>query len=426
MKKILISSLFLIGHFYAHAQFGNLVKKLGQTAKSTAESKSDNKVSETISKGFDGIFKKKDRSGKTQSGNNPSTENTIVKNKDLKSYSRFDFVQGEKLVYAEDFSKDLIGEMPLNWTTNGKGELMELDGIAGKWLRGFKNSELTSINKNELGENYTIEFDMVYYFGAATPAYVMPDISIRMMNNYPKSMSGNPRKGENSFIFNVHPKPEKSLAWIDCYNDGPTFKSTNIEVPFFSGKYNQVQHYSIQVQKTRLRIWIDENKVIDMPQVIDTSKKMSRISFELGGASYPENEVGFYVSNIRFANGSSDTRHKLLEEGKFSTSGILFAINSAEIQPTSYGVLKEIGTVLKENPNVKIQIIGHTSSDGNSTTNLELSKKRAIAVKEALGKDFGIDDKRIETDGKGDTQPVSSNATSEGKTQNRRVEFLKL
>lgn len=426
MKKLFISGIFLLGNFSAQAQFGDLVKKLGNTAKSTVEGKANNKVSDTVGKGFDGIFKKKTKSAKSQTDNSSNTEVANIKSKGLKSYSRFDFVPGEKVVYAEDFSQDVIGEMPLNWTTNGKGELMELDGISGKWLRGFKNSELTSINKKELGDNYTIEFDLVYYFGAASAAYVMPDVRIRMMNNYPKSMSGNPRKGENSFIFNVHPKPEKSLAWVDCYNDGPTFKSTNIEVPFFSGNYNQVQHYAIQVQKNRLRIWIDENKVFDMPQVIDTSKKMSRIGFELGSASYPENEVGFYVSNIRFAEGIPDTRHKLLEEGKFSTTGILFAVNSAEIKPASYGIIKEIGNLLKENTDVKIKIIGHTSSDGNGISNLELSKKRALAVKEALGKDFGIDAARIETDGKGDTQPVASNSTAEGKIQNRRVEFLKL
>lgn len=58
--------------------------------------------------------------------------------------------------------------------------------------------------------------------------------------------------------------------------------------------------------------------------------------------------------------------------------------------------------------------------------NLELSKKRSISVKTALVKEFGIDEKRMETDGKGQTEPIDTNSTPEGKANNRRVEFIKL
>src|SRR5690606_25276669 len=123
----------------------------------------------------------------------------------------------------------------------------------------------------------------------------------------------------------------------------------------------------------------------------------------------------------RFANGAADTRHKLIDEGRFSTTGILFALNSAEIQAASFGVLKEIATALKENPEVKIMIVGHTSSDGKKEQNLELSKSRAAAVKKALEQEFGIEGSRLETDGQGDVQPVAPNTTAEGRLQNRRV-----
>jgi outer membrane protein OmpA-like peptidoglycan-associated protein len=57
---------------------------------------------------------------------------------------------------------------------------------------------------------------------------------------------------------------------------------------------------------------------------------------------------------------------------------------------------------------------------------MELSKKRAASVKKYLLANYGIDDSRIETDGKGATQPVADNSTATGKAKNRRVEFLKL
>jgi outer membrane protein OmpA-like peptidoglycan-associated protein len=89
-------------------------------------------------------------------------------------------------------------------------------------------------------------------------------------------------------------------------------------------------------------------------------------------------------------------------------------------------VIKEIATVLKENATVKIKVIGHTSSDGDDAANMELSKKRAAAVKELMIKEHGLDESRIVSEGKGETQPVGDNKTKEGKAQNRRVEFVRL
>lgn len=85
-----------------------------------------------------------------------------------------------------------------------------------------------------------------------------------------------------------------------------------------------------------------------------------------------------------------------------------------------------MATVLKENADLKVKIIGHTDSDGNDASNLELSKRRSAAVKDALVKEFGIDEKRMETDGKGEAEPIDKNETLAGKANNRRVEFIKM
>ena len=132
------------------------------------------------------------------------------------------------------------------------------------------------------------------------------------------------------------------------------------------------------------------------------------------------------MNNLRLAVGAPDTRNKLLTEGKFVTSGIHFDVNSDKIKPDSYGILKEVATVLKENEAVKIKIVGHTDSDGDDAKNMELSKKRAEAVKNALTGEFQISNARIEIDGKGETMPLSKNDTPVGKAQNRRVEFIKM
>ena len=96
------------------------------------------------------------------------------------------------------------------------------------------------------------------------------------------------------------------------------------------------------------------------------------------------------------------------------------------IKPESYGTLKTIAQVLQDNADVRVKIIGHTDADGDDNSNLNLSKKRAEAVKAVLSSDFGINSSRMESDGKGESQPVGDNKTPEGKANNRRVEFLKL
>ena len=80
---------------------------------------------------------------------------------------------------------------------------------------------------------------------------------------------------------------------------------------------------------------------------------------------------------------------------------------------------------MKQVPDMRITIVGHTDDDGSAEANLKLSKDRANAVREILVSQHGIAKSRIETDGKGEASPVASNDTQSGKSQNRRVEFIK-
>ncbi len=410
MRKLLIIAAIVAAPCLSQAQVKNVLKRLKNTASSTAENKANNEVSSEVGKGIDNVLaKKNEKKKKEEKDHSSEPASAPISTPSLKAYSRFDFVSGEKIIYAEDFSKDVIGEMPLLWTTKGRGEIMELENIRGRWLRGHEESQLTAANKANLGENYTIEFDMIYYFASSKASYIMPDIHVKMLN---------------SFQWSIHPKADDSKARVETFGNN-TFRSDELDVPEFSSNYNQVLHYSIQVQKSRLRIWVNENKIFDLPQALSDGKDASRISFSMGSSNYKDEEVGFYVSNIKIATGLPDTRHKLLNDGKFSTTGILFAVNSSEILGSSYGAVKEIAAVMKEHSGINIKIIGHTSSDGNAATNLVLSKQRAASVRNLLIKEFFIDESKLTTDGKGDAEPIASNGTNEGKAQNRRVEFLK-
>jgi outer membrane protein OmpA-like peptidoglycan-associated protein len=181
-------------------------------------------------------------------------------------------------------------------------------------------------------------------------------------------------------------------------------------------------HIAVWRQRQRVRIYMNQEKVWDMPRAAAaTAKFNSLIFFVPGGCGNCE----YYLANLRVATGAADTRNKILSEGKWVTHGILFDVNSDRIKPESYGTLKEVAGVLGESADVKVTIVGHTDSDGDDAANMDLSKRRAASVKATLASEFKIDASRMDTDGKGETQPIDKNDNAAGKANNRRVEFIK-
>jgi OOP family OmpA-OmpF porin len=114
----------------------------------------------------------------------------------------------------------------------------------------------------------------------------------------------------------------------------------------------------------------------------------------------------------------------LVEEGQIKiTQKINFKVNSAEIKgATSFKILDVVASILKMNPDIKIEVQGHTDTTGTREHNLELSQKRAESVMAYLV-EKGVAADRLEAKGYGPDVPIADNATKEGKDANRRVEF---
>jgi outer membrane protein OmpA-like peptidoglycan-associated protein len=113
-----------------------------------------------------------------------------------------------------------------------------------------------------------------------------------------------------------------------------------------------------------------------------------------------------------------DTR-KLFEK---ALTGIQFETGSAVIKKSSYGILDQVVAVMQNNPEYKLEIHGHTDSQGDDAKNMVLSEKRAASVREYLT-NKGVDGTRLRSFGHGETEPVADNNTSAGRAKNRRVEF---
>ncbi|HEY9783947.1 MAG TPA: OmpA family protein [Candidatus Obscuribacterales bacterium] len=127
--------------------------------------------------------------------------------------------------------------------------------------------------------------------------------------------------------------------------------------------------------------------------------------------------------------GSSEGRRiiKSLEDtGEATTRAILFDFDKAVIKPQSKPILNALGFYLKNRPSVRLAVEGHTCTIGGYDYNMDLSRRRANAVKAYLVQFCGIDEARLEPFGYGYTKPVESNSTSRGRALNRRVVFKKL
>jgi OOP family OmpA-OmpF porin len=428
MKKIfLITTISIFCTSTSFAQLGGLMNKV----KSKVNQRVDKKTDEAIDKSLDkaeGKQQVEEPVKQTEEKEEPASD-AVAKESSLKSFARYDFVPGEKIVNFDNFEQESLAELPVGLYTNGTGEVVTLDKYPGQWLRVHGPFVYLTSNQKEFTDSYTAEFDIIMQL--KNNGWMYPEIKVGLFSSKDENATDNSfLKGYAKYsatVATIYPGEFKSSkvdvsAWLD---NKSYFKSEVKPFAALDQWYGQPIHVAIQVQKERFRIWINEEKLFDVPKGIPLNYIMNQLMFEIGHTNYSDAQYAIYVSNIKIATGKPDTRHKLVEEGKFSTTGILFNTNSATIKPESYGVLKEIAEVMKKNEGIRVKVIGHTDSDGSDAANLELSKKRATAVKTALADEFGISEDRMNTDGKGETVPVADNKTKEGKSQNRRVEFIK-
>ena len=364
------------------------------------------------------------------SGSNPGTAASAPSgaSADLKTYSKFDFVPGDKILVVEDFAQDAVGDFPEKWNTNSTGEIQTIEGRDGKWLSINKKGFFLPEFITSLPDNFTLQFDLICSgknnansgnFGLGL--YAIPDPG----KQFASLGYSTPRNGVD-LSFSPGGGGPRGSVYYNVYSDNNQTMNNQIEEAdwIVRDPAKRTVKVSLWRQRQRLRVYFNEEKVVDLPRAFETGKNYNSVLFYLHDATVEGDHYLF--SNINLAAGAPDTRTKLITEGHFSTTGILFDVNSAVLKPESYGSLKDIADVLKDNPAVQVKVIGHTDSDGDAAQNLALSQKRAAAVKDALIKTFGVDPARLQTDGKGSAQPLAPNTTAAGKAQNRRVEFIKL
>ncbi len=318
--------------------------------------------------------------------------------KNLKAYNNYDFVPGETILFEDDFHDTQDGEFPARW-----------DLISGQAVVNKKDDKIVCLitegsygsikplikTENYLTDPFTVEFDFYQSEGAY-------DIILFF-------------KEGGSF------ENGKGLAF--SYSLSTQYFENDL-----SGKYpegdeyefkNKWHHAAVSYKNGQIKAYIDQYRVLVVPRCGFVPQEI-----RIGGIGSLETPLQF--ANVKLASGGGmNMLGKIITDGKFVSHAIKFDANKSNIKSESMGFLNELVKWLKDNPAVKLEIGGHTDSDGEEAFNLKLSQTRAEAVKTQLVS-MGVESSRLIAKGYGETKPISDNSTTEGKANNRRVEFTKI
>lgn len=186
-----------------------------------------------------------------------------------------------------------------------------------------------------------------------------------------------------------------------------------------------IRNYENSVKKLGGKILLSETRILNAK--IEKNKGVTYISVEAfnDGRDYTLIIVENKPMEDEVTIDAAALNQGISETGKIAVYGIYFDSGKSVIKPESKSTIDEIVKMLKQNPKLKIFVVGHTDSDGSLESNVKLSSDRAAAVVKALTEN-GISATRLKSYGVGPCCPVESNHTEEGKAKNRRVELVEM
>ncbi|WP_405349654.1 OmpA family protein [Nonlabens sp. Asnod3-H03] len=344
----------------------------------------------------------------------------------FESYTKYDFIPGADLKVMEDFTSTFIGDFPSTWNTDSSAEVVEMNAQPGKWLQIGNGSKTLVMNDiiDNWEEDFTLEFDIAHDFPQESAFKRHFDIILSDL------------KDANSYLSDAY--EGKAYTYLRIGAGGgsgygilinkkaktPGLNATS--KTSYDAFYNQsiidkVHHVAIVKKGLRIKMYVNEEKVIDMMRALDPAAVYSTLRF---GTNISPDDQHFYISNIKYA-GDVEIPQSLFENGSYQAHGITFDTGTTIIKPESAGVLKRLSQEMAKSSNT-YEIIGHTDTDGDELMNQQLSENRANAVKYVLINQYGVDASRLTTSGKGENAPIFYGEDSVSKAQNRRVEIKQL
>jgi len=311
-------------------------------------------------------------------------------------YAKYDFVPGDRVIFYDDLSREEMGEFPSRWNLD-EGVFENVKMAGQNWiLCSNKGMILPKVSPGPLPDKYTVEME-IWSEGDPDGWY-----TIRWFG--PKDAEIGSLDLGYSYMTHLRILG-KQLA--------------DRTIPRLSKGKHVIR---IMATKTTLKAYIDQERVANVPRV----EGFAPVKLGIEINPYHEKNKTAVIGAFRFAEGGKTLKEQLDEDGKIVTHGILFDSGSAKIKAESFKTLSDIGGLLTDSPSLRISIEGHTDSDGTDAANLTLSQNRAESVKAYLVANHKIEASRMEAKGLGESKPIVTNDTPEGKATNRRVELVKL
>jgi outer membrane protein OmpA-like peptidoglycan-associated protein len=315
-----------------------------------------------------------------------------------------DFMPGEKTIFYDDFTDMAAGDAPAHFKVRGPAPELRVGGGI-RQLTAVQTGSLFP-NLTSLPKNFTYEAEVQFEnLRNARTALILYYLS-------------NQKEQKEALIWWIYaaPQPQQTQLVVAVKNHTEELARKNVQV-----NWGQPAKIALWVQDGRVRAFINGEKHVDANQVELPAINKVEILSVIAGAG--QQAVGY--RSVRFAESTPDFSQVISASGRYVSHGILFDTGSDRLKPESAAVIQSIARGLGANPGLKLLIEGHTDSAGNADQNLDLSRRRAEAVKTVLVSQFKVDASRLTTAGLGATKPIDTNDTPQGRSQNRRVEFVK-
>lgn len=353
----------------------------------------------------------------TDAKGNPVSDSAITasKTESMKpgegAWANYDFVPGERILFAEDFSRDRVGNFPKRFELiDGNMEIVEWQGK--RWLRLASAGKFSIALPEVLPERFTVEFDLTIPWNGMTVYGHSHEANGASGRGAPNSVVV--VAGTEAGVYRGQSKGESKVdprSMIEGLSE--QYSKAGISEPF---------RVRIQGDGKYLKVYLNEYRVSNIPNA--DFARTNTLTFDFEGNTWSGDQAAPLITNVSINAGGRELYDALVADGRVATQGILFDTGSDVIKPHSTPTLEEITSMLKEHADLKLVIEGHTDNVGDAAANQSLSEKRAAAVKAYLVSK-GIDASRLESRGLGATKPKVANDTAEGRQTNRRVELVK-
>ncbi|MBC7843253.1 MAG: OmpA family protein [Gemmatimonadaceae bacterium] len=305
-------------------------------------------------------------------------------------WANYDFVPGNRPLYVNDFSADVVGDFPsrLRWG-QGTFEIVQTQGA--RFLRATSSGWFAIPLAERLPERFTLELQLSatggwnqeIFFGPAARGARQPHL-----------------------IVSQH-------ASGVIVGDAQTLSRPARDVR------GAVFPVRVMVDGAHAKVFIGETRVVNVPTIDLGRDREIRVQVRA------QQGAPVLIGDVRVMAGGKDLYDALAADGRVATQGILFESGSDVVKPESGPTLKAISTMLAAHPALRLSIDGHTDNVGDAKANAGLSERRAAAVRATLSAQYGVDESRLSIRGLGASAPVQPNTTPEGRHANRRVELVR-